>query len=233
MALRFHCHDRDWRPVILAFTNTSKRLRSLLEFAAFLEGRSGMTAAVRLIRGQGLRIKADRETRQRELTAHVKEIHDTAIPLVLSVPDIPDSLPGIIQSFGLGPIRANTALVNWMDELDKGLEGAGPIQYARNLRIGHREGLNIILLHSDDNRWTRITEQDPNDRSIDVWWRNDANSRLMLILAYLMTRHPLWSSANIRILTLASDCEDRDTGACEIDFHSMMTRARIDADQVV
>ncbi|MCG8636830.1 MAG: amino acid permease [Desulfobacterales bacterium] len=223
-------HDRDWRPVILAFTNNPGRMRFLLGFAAFLEGRSGMTAAVRLIRGQGLRIRSEREDRQRELAARVRDIHDTAFPMVLSVPDIPDSLPGIIHAFGLGPITANTALVNWMDEMNKGLEGAGSFQYARSLRIGHREGLNIILLHADENRWTRIIEQQPKDRTIDVWWRNDANSRLMLMLAYLMTRHSFWSGAKIRILTPAADGENSVSEDSVADFKAMMARSRIDAD---
>lgn len=222
-------HDRDWRPVILAFTNNSDRLAYLLEFSAFLEGRSGMTAAISFVRGQGPKIRAERETRQKELGAKVREIHETAFPMVLSVPEIPESLPGIIHAFGLGPIKANTALVNWMDELNKGLEGAGPIQYARNLRIAYREGLNIILLHADENRWARIREQEPKDRTIDVWWRDDEHSRLMLLLAYLMTRHTLWAKARIRILTTEECTEDNsESMACQ----SPMAHSRIDADHV-
>ena len=229
-------HDRDWRPVILAFTNDSPRMTYLLKFAAFLEGRSGMTAAVRLIQGKGVRIRAARESLQKEMAVNLAAVHDRAFPLVLSVPDIGESLPGILHAFGLGPIRANTALLNWMDEMDRGLEGAGPILFARNLRTVYREGLNLILLHANDNRWTKIEGTPPKERTIDVWWRNDVHGRLMLLLAYLMTRHPFWSEAGIRVLTLAARPDAvppkdhvPDTGHPEAEPVSLMAQARIDA----
>ena len=229
-------HDRDWRPVILAFTNDTPRIKYIMAFSAFIEGRSGMTAAVRLSQRKGVRIRAEREALQKALAANIKPVHDTAFPLVLSVPDIGESLPGIVHSFGLGPIQANTALLNWMDETNQGLEGAGPIQFARNLRTVYREGLNVILLHANDNRGTKINEQAPKERTIDVWWHNDEHSRLMLLLAYLMTRHPFWSDANIRVLMVGPVSEsgtDGEAGASEAELASVMDQARIDAERVM
>jgi hypothetical protein len=41
-------------------------------------------------------------------------------------------------------------------------------------------------------------------RRIDVWWQGDDSSRLMLLLAYLMTRSDAWEEANIRVLAAGS-----------------------------
>ena len=223
-------HDRDWRPIILAFTNDSKRLKSILEFSGWLEGGSGMTAAVRLIKGQGLKINARRAQIFQELSAHIKEIKSDAYPLVLSIPGISKSLPVIIQSFGLGPLKANTALINWMDELGHGLSGIGPFNYAKNLRTAYREGLNLVVLNADGQRWDRILTRPQKEQRIDVWWENDATSRLMLLLAYLMTRHKIWSRAKIRVLSSQID-EDKDN--TNDDLQKLMEDIRIDADPVI
>ena len=223
-------HDRDWRPIILAFTNDSKRLKSILEFSQWLEGGSGMTAAIRMIKGEGLKIKARKEKMYHELSAHINDINSNAYPLVVSVPAITRSLPVIIQSFGLGPIKANTALINWMDELGKGLSGVGEFDYAKSLRTGNREGLNLVVFHADGNRWDRILNRKKNKQTIDVWWENDATSRLMLLLAYLMTRHDIWSKAVIRVLSSESEEESENSDNA---LQKLLEDIRIDAKAVI
>jgi len=223
-------HDRDWRPVILAFTNDSKRLKSILDFSQWLEGGSGMTAAIRLIKGEGLKIKAEKETMYHELSAHIHDLNSSATPLVVAVPAITRSLPVIIQSFGLGPLKANTAVINWMDELGKGLSGKGESDYAKNLRAGFREGLNLVIFHADENRWERIENRKKNEQIIDVWWENDATSHLMLLLAYLMTRHDVWSKAVIRVLSFESE-EGRENS--DIALQKLLDDIRIDAEPVI
>ncbi|MEN8210492.1 MAG: amino acid permease [Thermodesulfobacteriota bacterium] len=223
-------HDRDWRPVILAFTNDSKRLKSILEFSQWLEGGSGMTAAIRLIKGEGLKIKVEKKKMYHELSAHIRELHYHATPLVVAVPAITRSLPVIIQSFGLGPLKANTAVINWMDELGRGLSGKGEFDYAKNLRTGFREGLNLVIFHTDENRRERIANRKKKEQTIDVWWENDATSHLMLLLAYLMTRCDVWSKAVIRVLSSEST-EDRENS--DHALQKLLEDIRIDAKPVI
>lgn len=223
-------HDRDWRPVILAFTNDSKRLKGLLEFAQWLEGGSGMTAAVRIILGEGMTIKPKQEKVYRELSSHIDKSGSHAYPLVVAVPEISQSLSAIVQSFGIGPLKANTGLINWMDELDKGLSAIGPFSYADNLRTAFREGLNLVILHSNEQRRERLMKRKPGQQVIDVWWNNDASSHLMLLLAYLMTRDAQWAGASIRILT---SMEGQDGGLLDMELHKLMENIRIKADPVI
>jgi hypothetical protein len=223
-------HDRDWRPFILAFTRDPKRLKSILDFSGWLEGGSGMTAAVRLIPDQGIKTKQQQALVFQELSTQIKEINSTAYPLVVSVPDISQALPVIIQSFGLGPIKANTALINWMDELGKGISGIEASRYAENLRIAYREGLNILILNADDHRWQKITTRKPKELCIDVWWKDDAASRLMLLLAYLVTRHTIWSGASIRVLSCGAE---KNSDKEHSGLGKLMEDIRIDADPVI
>ncbi len=223
-------HDRDWRPFILAFTNDSPRLTYLLDFCQWLEGRSGMTAAVRIIEGEGIKLKAEQEKAFKSLTANIQAMESQAYPTVLTVPDLAGSLPVIIQSFGVGPIKANTAVINWMGELGEGMSGIGATNYAANLQAIYREGLNLVILHANENRHTKILETKIGEKIIDIWWNYDASSRLMLLLAYLMTRKKLWARAKIRVF---ASVDGKDGGEVDADLHQLMTDIRINAEPVI
>ena len=59
----------------------------------------------------------------------------------------------------------------------------------------------ILVLRTDAGTWERLVQTPVEDRHIDVWWKNDATSRLMLLFAYLMKRTKPWDGATIRVLT--------------------------------
>ncbi len=64
-------------------------------------------------------------------------------------------------------------------------------------------------------------------RRIDVWWRGDATSRLMLLLAYLITRSDAWEEAGIRVLAVASEEQSEKTIE---ELKNTLNEVRIDAE---
>ena len=48
-------HPLNWRPVLLAFSDSPERRRRLLRFASWLEGNSGLCTIVRIVVGTGPR----------------------------------------------------------------------------------------------------------------------------------------------------------------------------------
>ncbi|UCF83216.1 MAG: hypothetical protein JSV50_18890 [Desulfobacteraceae bacterium] len=64
--------------------------------------------------------------------------------------------------------------------------------YSRSLRTVFRYGCNISVLDAKEEKWDALENVSPEERRIDVWWWNDPTSRLMLLLAYLMTRNDAW-----------------------------------------
>jgi hypothetical protein len=57
-----------------------------------------------------------------------------------------------------------------------------------------------VLLDAKDAAWWDLERKSGDERRIDVWWQDDATSRLMLLLAYLVTRDREWNGAAIRVL---------------------------------
>lgn len=194
-------HHRNWRPHILAFTNHEQRRTALLTFASWVEGRSGLITAVQILEGSGLRMRKIQQKAEKKLQRHIQDNQLNAFALVVYSDDIASSVPILLQSYGIGQLNANTLLVNWYGQSGQGIGGLQALKYAHNLKTAFRMGFNLLIFHHEESRWETLVASTRQGRRIDVWWQGDATSRLMLLLAYLTTRHPEWEKSEIRVLT--------------------------------
>ncbi|MCP3997787.1 MAG: amino acid permease [bacterium] len=219
-------NPRSWRPQVLAFSADPRRRARLLRFGLWLEGESGLTAAIQIVVGEGALKRRDRSAAEialrREIEALGLDVHGRAV----LAPDAMEALPVIVQSFGLGPLQANTVLFGWPEESD-GTHLAG---YAQAVREIHRIGVNVVSMLSDERRWTTLEELPRNERFIDVWWQDDDSSRLALLSAYLFTRTKEWSRARIRLLAPVPD--GADAASAKAELRAMLDAARISAEVV-
>ena len=225
-------HPRDWRPQMLVFSNDPERRKSLLLFSSWVHGGSGLITAVRLLEGDVMKTARMGEEAKNELQKDISENGSEAFPLVVTAQDPQQSLSTLIQSFGVGPLKANMALFNWSGSLRKGILGIRKTAYANNIRATFRLGCNILLLVAPPEAWAKLETVSPSDRRIDVWWRDDRSGRLMLLLAYLMTRNPAWEEARIRLMATTSGPEN-DLETLKEELGRMLDDIRIDADPQV
>jgi amino acid transporter len=196
-------HPRDWRPRLLVFSKDTRRREYLLRFSSWIEGGSGFTTVVRILEGEGERLREHRAEAEADLQADIAEHDLKAFALVVATPDLFTGTQTLIQSFGIGPIRANTVLLNWIEQLPEDEDPSGERRYGRYLRAATRLGCNVVVLDAKEGEWAALEALPPEERRIDVWWWGNATSRLMLLLAYLMTRTEEWSGSKIRVLAPA------------------------------
>jgi flagellar biosynthesis chaperone FliJ len=149
---------------------------------------------------------------------------------VVFAPDLDIALNTLIQSTGVGPLKANTILLNWLDPESESKNGQREINIGRNLRAAYRLGRNIVVLDADENKWNTLENIPGEDRRIDVWWLNDATSRLMLLLSYLITRSEAWTAAKIRVLATGYNT---DTSENLMDLKNNIEEARIEAEPII
>ena len=194
-------HARDWRPQLLVFTQDSERREPLLTFAGWIEGGSGFTEAVQIVEGEGAAARKKQASAHHALVEAIARGRHTMFPLTVRATDYAQTMGILIQSAGIGPLRPNTVVVNWMGDTAKAISGIGAYNYVKNLRLIFREGRNLVLLRIDAESWTRLQDAPQEGRRIDVWWQGDATARLMLLLAHLMTRSAPWEKATLRVLT--------------------------------
>lgn len=199
-AAREASHPRDWRPQILLFSADSKRRARLLQFAAWIEGGSGVVTAVEVIVGSGPRIMKKREEQLNALCEELEAAESNAFPLVVTAPDLDAALTTIVQTAGIGPLRINTTLANWIRGTPAVFGEAAIGRYGQNMRTAFRLGCNVLVLDADSEEWAVLSEIPLKERQIDIWWSDSKTGEFMLLLAYLMTRHEDWSEAKIRVL---------------------------------
>jgi hypothetical protein len=193
-------HPRDWRPQILVFSKDRERRKQVICFGSWIEGNSGITSVVSILTDGD----QSKEPVQQELAEDISELCVDAFPLVVRGRSFDDTLEALLQSYGIGPIRANIILLNWYEEWPApGRERA----FGHHMRESLRLGCNIVALSATAAAFEHIAETPPHDRRIDVWWAGTATSRLSLMLAYLMTRTEAWRDS--RIMIHAQGARDR------------------------
>ena len=220
-------HPRYWRPQILALSDHPERRSQLLQFASWIEGGSGLTTAVRIVEGEGVKMRKLKAEAEAELQQDIQKEGTHAFPLVVAAPNIPLGVQTVVQAYGIGSLKANTILLNWLGQSHKKIIGLEDQKYGRNLRSALLYGCNIIFLDVKADKWINIEETEERNRYIDVWWWGDATSRLMLLIAYLMTRHENWDQSKIRLLAV----DDGSQSDLSIDsIKEMLEEVRIEAD---
>lgn len=219
-------HARYWRPVIVAFSDDPERRERLLRFASWIEGGSGLTTLVQFVTGEGARVRRERDRLELELRQEI-DYHDLpAFPRVIVTERGQEAMPIALQSYGLGPVRANTVLINWSGGGDG--DDAQRRRFGERLRSGLRHGCNVVVLNAQAADFEKLARSKPRQRRIDVWYRDNASGRMMLMLAYLMTRTESWKEARIRLHAVAGAHGDAE--ALEARLLAMLEDVRIAAD---
>jgi len=151
-------------------------------------------------------------------------------PLVMVAPDLNTGIHTLVQGFGIGHLRANIILLNWLERAPQDTGDQRELIYGHHLRTAFRLGCNLVVLDGEDPEWATLHRTAPAMRHIDVWWRGDASSRLMLLLAHLMTRSEDWEGARIRLLGMCCSAESAETAEA---LRTTLQEVRIEAEAMV
>ena len=139
-------HPSDWRPVLLAFSDDPQRRERLVRFAAWIEGNSGLTTLVNVIEAEGAIGRKRSSEWQSAMAADLRQRDWNAFALAVIGFDRGESIGVLLQSFGIGSIRANTVLLNWFDHHPDPDAAPGLPSYSEYLRTAFRFGFNVVIL---------------------------------------------------------------------------------------
>jgi hypothetical protein len=225
-------HPRDWRPIIVAFSEDTERRVALLRFAAWIEGGSGFVSVVRVLDEEtgpppASRLKEEEERLRLDIAA--AGVH--AFPRCVYTYETRSVLPALLGAHGLGEVRANTVLLNRLEGPVLDIDDTRRSRYGRQLRTALRTGCNLIVLDAEPQEIEALDATPLDQRRIDVWYANDATGTLCLLLAYLTTRTDDWKDAVIRLI--APRYGKRTTEQVAADLTAMLENVRIEAEAVV
>ncbi len=218
----------DWQPHILAFAETPARRGRLLRAAGWISGGSGMVGAVRLLAGAltGPGVDQARREAEEQLAADARRDGLDVHPLVVTAGEGSLDAAALLQAWGVGPIRANTVMLDWDDSRDPQRSPELSRRHARLLQSAAGLGRHTVVLRAAEAAWTTPAQAAAGGRRIDVWWLGDDSSRLALVLAHLTTRTDVWDEAAIRLLAPVPPAA---AAAAAADLRRRLGELRIDA----
>lgn len=215
-------HAKNWRPNILVFTGQPHNRGALVEMAQWLSRGYGIVSFFQLLVGDvdHLAPRQLRTVARRQIQTFIREQNMAAFAEVDIVDDFYAGVVTVAQSHGVGGLKPNTVLMGW-----SGTDG-GRVQALRLLATLTNMEKSVLFLHHDEIR------SFGNRKLIDVWWRGRSrNAELMLLLAYIISQHPTWHGASIRLLRVLHREEGRKH--TEIHLRALLERVRVRAEPVV
>jgi len=217
---------RDWRPAILAFVPRDPTSRQrMVTIASWLEGKTGFLTAVRIIEGTGPRLRIQAREVEEDLAAELAQVTPGAFSRVMLVADADAGVQALVQSHGLGPVRANLTLFGARDL--RGTE-ADRVTYSKMLQNCARFGTNVAVINVRDDAWARFESTPPEERSIALWWSDDQVGQLITLIGWLCRRHPDWERASI-VVNVPSEGDADERAAAVARVTQVLDDGRIDA----
>ena len=221
-------HPRDWRPQVLIFSRDEERRHELLDFAAWIEGHSGLSSLVSVIEEERVD-KRDAAKVKRDLERSIDEAEAEAFSLVVSAADFRTGFANLLQAYGVGPLKGNTVLVNWLEPWSREDDDGSKQVYGRNLELAIDQGFNVVVLSAQPGAVSEIREKPTDEPRIDIWWSGGPTGDFMLLLGYLVTRVEPWTYARLRLLTEArQDRPDRTRAKLEAMLEAVHIEAEVE-----
>lgn len=116
---------------------------------------------------------------------------------VSASPGVRDGVRGLLSASGCGNFRPNLVLAgfkaDWAACTDRAIA-----EYVGLVRDAERVGAGVAMLR----RSARPVPAVPRGY-IDVWWLDDGEGGLALLLAFLVSQAPAWNQCGLRVLALA------------------------------
>jgi solute carrier family 12 (sodium/potassium/chloride transporter), member 2 len=213
-------HPKNWRPLMLAITEDPMVDRQLIWAGSWLESRRGLYMVAQIAERGPEDLDSRLKFRKAATIALKKQLKAEGIQgfsQVTAVDEFTRGLSTFLQSYSIGGLQPNTALVAMPPPGEEDRRE----RFLRMTDVIASFDLNLVVLKPGD-----LAPNRPR-RTIDLWWRGYQNGSLMSLFAYLMTLDNAWSDATIRILRIVRD--DREAQQAADELSTLRDSARIPA----
>jgi amino acid transporter len=216
-------HPKNWRPTILALSGGAYNRIHLAEYACWLSAGHGVVSIGQVIRGNLDNLVARQREAENLLRKFIREKGLGAFPAVVVDENIHAGVQGMLQCHGLGGLRPNTLLLGWSQDAEKSEVFFGLLALAKRME----RSIVIVANKAVDKEAHTVIA----DGAINVWWSNERDASLLLLLAYLLKKNSEWRTHPIRILRPVPP--KADVTSISAAMSEMLEDARIEAKVVV
>jgi len=213
--------ERTWRPNILALSGSPKSRWHLVEMAGSLAQHSSALTVASILPVEDWSAEKVQSTEE-SLRDYLNKREVDAMVKIFPSPDLLTGAKALVRAYGYGPLTPNTIL------LGETKDAAGFDDFAELIRLIYRTRRNLILLRDSDVDSGEDSLSPGEGDMIDVWWGGyKENIGLILTLAYLIRKSPVWDASNLVIKTIVKSGEEREATKTRIE--SFIEEQRIPA----
>ena len=211
-------HPKNWRPIVLALSDTTWNRSHLTAYAHWFTTGHGMLTLAQVIQGEVEDRIQRRASQERILHNFIRDQKLEAFPAVIVAPYLSEGIEALVQCQGLGALRPNTVRLGWPTDPERAESFGATLRTIAGLE---RSIIALRFSHEPEDPW------EVPQGTLDVWWRGRKNGELMLLLAHLLTRNPSWRSCPMRLLRVI----ENEAGREEVQRHltELIESARIRA----
>lgn len=210
-------HPKNWRPILVAVTRDPAKSKPLIRVGSWLESHRGLYSVAHISERPGTDLLdkiQERNNARYELRRQIDSEGILAFSEVVVVDDYLLGLSTFLQSYSIGGLRPNTALLTLPGDEDE----PGRERMFQTVETFTTFNLNVLLQKPGD------IVPDRKKRTIDLWWRGEKNGSLMALFAYLVTQHPTWRGPTIRILRIVRDPMEEESARRHLEELRLRTR---------
>jgi amino acid transporter len=210
---------KNWRPNLIVFTGQPHNRQQLVEMADWLILGRGLVTFFQLIIGdpQDRAQNEMRDTARRHIQEYIAENKMVAFAEAEIVPDFRTSATILAQAHGIGGITMNSVLLGWSRTNE------GRSMQMNLMRDLVAMGKSVLFLNYSPEKGFG------KRRRMDVWWQGrGGNEDLMLLLTYLIERHPSWHKAQVRLVRIVDS--DKAIESVTEHMQAVLDDVRVDAE---
>lgn len=214
-------HPKNWRPSILALSGGAWNRLNLVRYAGLLSSNRGLVSLAQIITGE-LEDRFDRQLEaEKQIQKFIRQKNMEAFPVVVVDESFEDGLKALLQCHGVGGMKPNTVLLGWSG--DPGKKGI----FHMIIRIARKMRKSLLIVRCSDPE----NDREVPEGNINIWWTDQNNGPLMLMMGFLLRENLEWRDCPIQILRTVPPMADVDN--VKMEMKKVLSDSRIEADVVV
>nr|NGX45317.1 hypothetical protein [Chlamydiota bacterium] len=184
---------RSWRPHFLVFSETPTQLSKLMHITAAITHRKGFLTVASIFTGDHAELE-QAERWKVALQDHLKKNDIHALVEFNLGNDMLSGARKFIISYGLGPLTPNTVVLGEASSDETAFK-----DYFEIIRLSLEQRKNVLII-----RELEIAFKKSSSREVEIWWDEESKdtSYLMMMLSFMLQKHPKWKRAHIQLKSL-------------------------------
>lgn len=185
---------RSWRPNFLVLSESASAKSPLLLLADQITRNRGFLTLASVIKTENTDMEKI-ETWEGVIKENLTKSRIRALVEVSPAKDLRTGLHNIIQNYGCGSLIPNTVVLGECERKDYLSD------YIEILRMASFASRNLVIVRGCSSFFEQMNE------GIDLWWddRRKQNTDLMILLAYLLEKNPIWHRASLTLKSIVSN----------------------------